>query len=171
MAKTPKTYRKLAGPTSSVGHYSSLWLAADHLLIVKSTGYSEDYQRMFFRDIKGVFIIESERRLYWGIFWGLLAALSLAFVTLALKDDEAPVGSGFFLAVFVGTSIWNYLAGRGCRVFVATGVQTARLPALVRRRKTTKVMARITPLIEDAQKDLASASPVFAAAPEPPRLA
>jgi hypothetical protein len=167
MAKKPKTYLKLAGPTSSVGHYSSVWLGPDHLLIVKSTGYSEEYQRMFFRDIKGVFIIDSDRRLYWGIFWGLLVALSLAFVWSGLRDYDPPYASVYFLVMFLGASIWNYLAGHGCRVFVATGVQTARLPAIVRRPKARKVLARVTPLIEAAQKDLATASPALAAVPEP----
>src|ERR1700710_1578732 len=81
MAKEPKVYERLSRTHRKFGGYASLWLASDHILQVQSTGYSEQYQRFYLQDIKGVFITRSERRMVAGI-----VSLSFAFL-LAL-----PVG-------------------------------------------------------------------------------
>ena len=63
--------------------------------------------------------------------------------------------------------MWNQLLGPGCTLHNVTGVQTARLEAVVRWRRAEKLLARLQPLIEAAQQDLA-APVVIVEAPPPP---
>lgn len=159
MPKPPRTYTRLTRRSASVASYKSLWLAADHLLIVNSNGYTEEYQRLQFRDIKGLFLIGSDRRLYWGLPWGVIAAFSGVALANAMSNDEIPVFSGLFLGLSLIALVWNHLLGAGCRTFVVTGVQTAPLPSIVRRRKARKIFARLQPLIAAAQADMAASAP------------
>ena len=156
MTGSPHEYVKLTRPVSGVGSYSSLWLARDHLLQVTSTGYTESYRRFYFHDIKAIGLMRSDRRLYWGLFWGGLGFLVLIAVGVA-------AGYGVALA-WVGGSfgvplLWNFLLGPSCASVIMTGVQTERIPSLARRRKALKVLARIRPLIEEAQAALAPPGP------------
>lgn len=157
MAKAPRTYTRLTRRTGSVATYQSLWLAADHLLVVTSTGYTEEYRRIRLSDIKGFFITASDRRLYWALPWGAVALLSGGSMVITLTQSGKPVFSAIFLALSLAVLLWNHLLGPGCRAYVVTGVQTARLPSLNRRPKTRKVLGRLEPLIVAAQADLVPA--------------
>jgi hypothetical protein len=163
MPKAPRTYERLTRPTTSVGSYRSLWTAADHLLIVNSTGYSEDYQRIQFSDIRGFFTIPSDRRLLWHLPWTLLALISGILVANGLFSGKPPYFSGVMLGFSLILIAWNQLMGPSCRVFVVTGVQTATLPSLVRRRRARKVLARLKPLIAATQAGMVAPPPL-----EPP---
>jgi hypothetical protein len=160
MAKPPRAYERLTRPATSVGSYKSLWLAADHLLIVTSTGYSEEYQRLQFDKIRGFFIVPSDRRLMWFLPWGILGAFSAVFVIHTLYSGQEPYFSGVFLGVSVILCLWNYLLGPTCTVFVATGVQMAKLPSLVRSRKARSVLARLKPVITGVQAGSAGPPPI-----------
>lgn len=162
MPSEPRIYTRLTRNTSGLGTMASLWLADDHLMIVRSTGYTEDYARLLLRDIKGFFVTPSERRLWWGVTWAIVAASSGS----VLASSEIPVVSPFFLALALVMFIWNHLLGPGCRVHVVTGVQTAELPALVRMRKARRVLDRLQPMIEAAQAGLGG-SPVAPPGPPP----
>src|SRR5580698_5743486 len=154
MPTTPRIYERLTRPATSVGSYRTLWFAKDHLLLVNSTGYSEDYQRIQFSDIKGFFVIPSERRLAWNVPWIIFALFSGVFLSNTLYSGGTPVVSGTILALSLIFLVWNNIMGPSCIAFVVTGVQTAPLPSLVRRRKTRKVLARLQPLIAEVQVDM-----------------
>ena len=164
MPKTPPMYQRLTRRTASISSYRNLWLAADHILILTSNGYTEEYQRLRLRDIKGFFVVASGRRTYWSLPWGALALISGLTLFSGLWTHETPVISIIFFGLAVIALGWNYLLGGGCRTYVVTGVQTALLPSLVRRPKTRKVLDRLGPLIVAAQADLiqpaATSSPV-----------
>jgi hypothetical protein len=171
MAKKPKLYTRLTRATTSVGSYRSLWLAADHLLVVNSTGYSEEYRRIQFQNIQGFFTVASGRKSSWFLFWGSLGLLAGIIVTINITTGQRLVASPIFLGIGVVGTVWNHLLGPSCKVYILTGVQTLLLPSLVRRRKVRKVLARIEPLIADAQRELtASPPPVLVEAAEPPPL-
>jgi hypothetical protein len=159
MAKAPKVYTRLTRSPVSIGSYKSLWLAADHLMQVDSNGYSESYQRFQYTDIQGFFIRGSDRRLYWNLFWGVIALISgLFFIGLARSGDLGV--SVVFLAIATVFLIWNNALGPSCRVFLVTRVQTAAIGSLVRRRKARKILGRLQPLIEAAQSGLVVPAPV-----------
>jgi hypothetical protein len=166
MPKPPRLYTRLTRRVPSVASYNSLWLGADHLLLVHSMGVTEEYRRVQLRDIKGLFVIGSDRRLYWSLPWGVIAAISGIVLgnDLYNGDFPGPFSIGFFAVAVIALG-WNYLLGPGCRVFVVTGVQTAPLPSVVRRRKADKILARLAPLITAAQADLPVPAPVAPTVP------
>jgi hypothetical protein len=154
MARPPKLYSRLARPAVSIGSYSSLWLAPDHVLQVNSTGYNERYQRFFFSDIQAFAIGRSNRLLYWNFFWGVVAAIPAIRIGVVLRDGDTPIASSIAFAVAATFLIWNNALGPTCRVHVVSRVQTVRLHALSRRRKAARMIGRVQPLIEAAQADL-----------------
>lgn len=172
MAKTPKLYTRLTRNAAGLGSYSSLWLGPDHLLIVRSTGYHETYSRIQLRDIKGIFVLTGSRRVaggrrvFWGLLWGIIAAISGFVMVASFVQRVTPIFSVIFFVLGTGALIWNQLLGAGCRAYVVTGVQTAVLPSLVRIKKTRRVLDRIEPLIAAAQADLVTA-PTAPSAPAP----
>lgn len=166
MAKAPRSYQKLTRTQAGLGRYSSLWLATDHVLLVKSTGYKEDYQRIQFADIQAILVSPSDRRQNWAIAWGVAAAIPLLPLVISLFHYETPIVSSIFLGVALVVFLINHLLGPTCRVSVVTRVQTTRFP-LVRRRKADQVLARLQPLIEAAQADLLTGPGVIPLSPPP----
>lgn len=154
MAATSKTYTRLTRDAAGVGSYASLWLAADHLVIARSTGLNESYTRLHLRDTKGFFLTKTDRRMWWGSFWGVIVGLSGIALVVTLTSGDTPIVSVIFFVLGVAGFLWNHFLGEGCRAYVVTGVQTAELPSLVRFPKTRKVFARLEPLIAQAQADL-----------------
>lgn len=165
MAKAPKIYTRLTRNAPGLGSYSSLWLAHDHLMIVRSTGYNESYTRIQLSDIKAVFLVAGERRRWWALIWLIIFGWSGVLFAIGLGDRDVPYVSGIFLALGTTGLIWNHLLGPSCRAYVVTGVQTAPLPSLVRRKKARHVLARLEPLVAAAQADLVVAPAVVV---EPP---
>lgn len=165
MARTPPLYTRLTRNATGVGSYSSLWLASDHLMIVRSTGYNENYSRLQLSDLKGVFLTATERRLWWGIFWAIFTVLGGTVMAIALVTKETPIVSVFFFALGVIGLVINHRLGPGCRAYVLTGVQTAELPSLVRFKQAQRVLARLQPLIAAAQAHLVVAPPAARAVP------
>ncbi len=160
MAAPAPTYRRLTRNSAGVGTYSSLWLADDHVMVVRSSGYHESYARLQFSDMKGIFLTKTNRRMWWGIFWGILVAWSGIVLITALIGRTTPMFGVVLFAISAPSFIWNHLLGEGCRAFVMTGVQTAELPSLVRMKKGRQVVARLQPLILQAQADLLRPPPV-----------
>jgi hypothetical protein len=167
MAKSPKEYFRLTRDTAGLGMYSSLWGSADHLIIVRSTGYSEIYARLHLGDVQAIFLTRTARRMGWGIFWGAITAGAALALRLVLVTHQTPIFFIIFTGMGVVGLIWNHWLGPGCRAYVVTGVQTVELPYLGRMKKARRVVARLQPLIAAAQAHLAV--PAVPAA-EPPRV-
>lgn len=168
MAAGPKIYTRLTRNAAGLATYSSLWRASDHLMVVASTGYSETYARIMFRDIKAFIVTPTERRLWWGLVWGLFAAIFGIRVVMLIAYGDPPIGSAVFLGLSALALSLNWAWGRGCRVHVMTGVQTTALPALVRIKKTRAVLAQLQPLIAAAQADRMATHVEPAGATTPP---
>lgn len=168
MANPAKIYTRLTRNAAGFGSYSSLWLAADHLMIVKSTGYTENYSRLQLSDLKAIFLTATDRRMWWSICWGLIAMPGFIGVVFTFTNKQTPLFSA--IAALVGTVglIWNTLLGPGCRAHVMTGVQLAELPALIRLKKARRVLAQLQPLVEQAQAHLVPAVPPLPPVSVPP---
>jgi hypothetical protein len=165
MAAEPKVYQRFTKTRRLLGGYTSLWLASDHILQANSNGLTERYQRFYFRDIKGLFIIESSRRSIIAMIV-IIKAFLLAFA-FGLGSHSLGVGVTV-MAAYCGLFLtWNHLLGRGCKVFLATGVQTVQLEPLVRRPYANKIVPRMIELIETAQLGL---KPETAPVPPPSTL-
>ena len=171
MAKPAKLYTRLTRNAASFGSYASLWLAPDHLMIVRSTGYNENYSRLQLADLKGIFLTETDRRMWWGIFWGVVGGWPGVALAITLLNRDTPIVSAIFFVIGAIGFVWNHLLGRGCRAYVLTGVQTAELPSLVRIKKARRIIARVQPLIAAAQADLVAPVPAMPVAPADPAAA
>lgn len=162
MAKPPKLYQRLTRMRAGLGSYSSLWMAADHLMVVTSMGFNESYRRFYFRDIQAFFVIKSSRYFFFNLVAGLIALVTGAWMVNAMvqaggwKVDF--VGMLFLVVPSWMVLIVNLVKGPSCRVMVITALQKTELKPLSRRRKARQVMAKIEPLIRAAQLDQHSAS-------------
>jgi hypothetical protein len=157
MARTPPLYTKLAGWRGSIGSRFSLWLAADHVLIVEANMMTERYQRIWLRDVQGFFVRPS-REARWSI--GVGAGCMLLFGVLALTSAEAVAVFWTFFVIGLIVLLFGLIGARTCHFYAATAVQCSEWPNVARRRQARKVLARLGPLIREAQQDTATESPV-----------
>ena len=131
---------------------STLWLGEDHLLGVVSHGFSEEYKRFYFRDIQAIIIRKTDGGRIGNI---ILLALAVPALIAALVSS-----AGFNIFWFIVTGIFllfvllNTLGGPTCVCHLRTAVQTDSLPSLGRIRRARKVLARLRPLIAEAQGQL-----------------
>ena len=144
------TYQKLTGKKRNWGGFSQVWLGADHLLILKTTFYREQYKRFAFSDIQAIVVSEGPRRVWW-MLMGAVLLVSLGFFLWINFGKWFFAGVG--LVAIVIASI-DFLSGPRCRCVLHTGVSRERLPSVSRLRAARKLLAVITPLIESVQGHL-----------------
>jgi len=116
-----------------LGMRNKLYTAPDHLLVVQSSGYTEEYRRVFFRDIRSIDIRPSQAQMgnaivsgLFLLFFGLMAWVfhPTAFLILA-----SPFVLWFIINLALGPSVYCY---------VTTSVQALKLPAPRRRGKVAR---------------------------------
>ena len=142
--------RRRSGFLTSTTTRSSVWLGKDHLLCVETTGYTETYKRFYFRDIQAITLHRTKAFL---IANSILIPLMLLFVVLGIIVDDSVGGIVLWcIAVLPGLPlVVNLVRGPSCLCRVRTAVQEEEIPALANVRKTNAVLARIRPLIAEAQ--------------------
>jgi hypothetical protein len=136
---------------------SSLWLGVDHLLLVASNGYSETYQRFYFRDIQVLWMRRTDNWKYWGLAWGVLAGL---FALFSLVTADVAIGYRLIFFggpafAFVAFLLLNLAAGPSCICHLRTAVQMVELSPLNRVPRARRAFDRLRPLIAAAQGELA----------------
>jgi hypothetical protein len=140
--------RRIYGRSRSAWVAQSLWEGADHLLVVRHGSFTENYQRLFFRDIESIVIQPSARRMGWNMALGLLTALALTLAVLV----PGGIWPGGAVALLLGLAIAaNALRGPTCRVEARTRVNSVRLYGFVRMRRSRREVARLAGLITAAQ--------------------
>lgn len=150
MANAPKIYSKLVGWRGSVGTRISLWLGPDHVLLVEANMMTERYQRIWLRDLQGFFVRPS-REARWSI--GVGAGLVLIFGSLALATDEAAPVFWTLFTLCLPVLIFGLAGARTCHFYAVTAVQRIEWPNVARRRQVRKLLARLEPLVREAQRD------------------
>jgi hypothetical protein len=156
MAAKQKEYVRLPGRgyrrqgvVSVTARRSRLWLGADHLLLLETQWYTEEYKRFYFRDIQAITIRKTDNGKYINLVW-----MSLAIPTLAGVIFSSGGWQVFWIivtAIFGGFLLLNALYGPTSVCHLRTAVQTEELPSLKRLRRARKVLARLRPLIAEAQ--------------------
>jgi hypothetical protein len=155
---TPE-YRRLpgrglrrAGIITLVRAHCRLWLAHDHLLMVESNGYAEEYRRFYFQDVQSITVRKTARGRNWNIAWAVSATV---FALIGLPFG--PVGAAIFWSLS-GLCLlclaFNALRGPTCVCHLRTAVQQDELPSLSRLRVARKVLAQIQPALEQVQGTL-----------------
>ena len=176
MTSAPPAYRKLPGRGIAFSGIGRLWIAEDHVLEAEWLLFHERYRRFFLKDIAAIVVRRSKARLYWNIAHGVLgfggAALAGGlwwggtFVNEEAGRMMLRVLAGMvapFALLFIVFFLINSLLGPTCRCHLqTTAAGWHPLAAPTRLRSARRLLARLTPLVEAAQK---------AHAPLPPALA
>ena len=143
-------YRRLTGRRRGVFGYSQLWMASDHILLLKSSRFVERYQRFSFADIQGIVVTELRDRIAVQI-WMMVAAILWAAVALTVNGTLA---KGFFLvtgAIAIAGAAIDILRGPRCRCHIYTAVSRELLDPVSRTRTARKFLGEVRPAIEAAQ--------------------
>lgn len=176
MADVP--YQRLTRAHTSIGFIesirTSLWLGADHLLLVEHHRFEEHYKRFHYRDIQAVII----KKTGWFQVFNVVSGLGLGIfvpstlLTLSRQEIFLPAFCGamaLLFALLLGINLW---AGKSCACTLQTAVQTQPLRSIKRIRQAKKILARIRPMILSAQETPPPAGQLPAApAPDQPAFA
>jgi hypothetical protein len=157
MPVAPKLYRRVSGRTTNFTGYHRLYEGPDHLLLVCSTGFREDYRRFFYRDLQAVIIRPTNRRRGNAIAWGAFTAVT-GLPALATALAGVPVLAivlGVLAAIFGGILALNHWLGPTCECHLQTAVQCEPLPALRRLNRVQKFLAQIRARVGEVQGALA----------------
>lgn len=154
MAQQKSIYRRLTGRKRSPFGYSQLWLAADHVLLVKSSRFAEQYKRFALADIQAIVITalpdrtvlqtgEAAAAILWTL---LLLTVSLTFAKLFFAVTGA-IGLAVVLV--------DVARGPRCRCHLHTAVSRELLAPVSRERAARKFLDTIQPPIEAVQGRIA----------------
>ena len=152
-------YRRIPGRARRQSGLSAvtyrLWMADDHLLHVRDSGYSEAYRRFYFRDIQALTICATSRGRWINIIFASIAIVCLTFPGLVLYYVGlhipglimTSIPSLFFSAAILG----NTLRGPTSKFRLYTAVQAEELPSLDRLRAARKAFPMIQAAVESVQ--------------------
>jgi hypothetical protein len=150
MAAAEEKYRRLPGRRHGLVSGSSLWMGSDHILLVKSAWFREEYKRFYLRDIQAIVVAPCAR------FQISMPMLVFALVWLI---------SGFFMRFWPAALVIGWIAGTlamaaawlaislvaSCRCRLYTAVSKDDLPSLYRTWTTRRFLRRLQPLIAQVQ--------------------
>jgi hypothetical protein len=145
-------YRKLPGHRRGIINVSSVWLGPDHLLLVKSHRFKEEYKRYYLRDIQAIAIARtsrfhlSSRSLVLGFLWMLVLSMSTAYSALVPW-----VWGVALLLVFVW---FNISISRSCVCRIYTAVSSDPLPSVYRTWTARRFLAAVEPRIREVQGEI-----------------
>jgi hypothetical protein len=142
-------YRKLPGRRRGIMFGSSVWLGPDHLLLVKSARFREEYKRFYFRDIQAI-VTAKAPRFHLSTRSALVAALLLGTLPVAIPRPAllAAVCGAALLAI----ALWIYIsAAESCRTRIYTAVSSDELTSVYRNWTARKFLEQVQPHIAQAQ--------------------
>ncbi len=157
-------YTKLTGRYRSLAGFTQLWLAPDHLMLLQSSRFSEQYKRFAFSDIQSIVVTELPPRTVArsAIILAALAWMGLWFALEARWAKWAIELSGV-LALLI--PIADIARGPRCRCVLHTRVSREPLEPVSRIRIARKCLAEIRPRIEAVQGVLPPTLEPFPQAP------
>jgi hypothetical protein len=145
------TYRKLPGRRRGFLFGSSVWLGPDHLLLVKSSRFREEYRRFYFRDIEAI-VSAGAPRYHLSTRAALIGVLWAGALAGAIASGREPLE---WIAGFVGlllAGVWMYISGaRSCRCRIYTAVSSEELPSLYRDWTARRFVEVVEPFVTEAQ--------------------
>lgn len=155
MEKEQIKYRRLPGTRRAHVRFTRLFLGPDHLLMIETTGYVENYKRFYFRDIQAIAIRKTRHAFIGNCCLGALLLLEVAALLAYFSSPDQEIAILIpLLFVTVTTAVGlivNALAGTSCICHIRTAVQTERLAPLNRVRKAKKALAALETLIHEVQ--------------------
>ncbi len=143
-------YRKLPGRRRGFVNGSSVWLGTDHLLLVRSIRYREDYKRFHLRDIQAIIVAGAPRFVVSTPMAAVVVVWVLAYVVLASRAEWAPLVLWPAAAFLIGA--WVYVsAACSCKCRIHTAVSRDDLASVYRTWIARRFMAAVEPRIAEFQ--------------------
>jgi hypothetical protein len=150
MAPPGETYRRLPGRRRGAITRASMWMGSDHLLLVKSAWFREEYKRFYLRDIQAIVVAPCAR------FFVSTPMLVCAFLWLVplVTVGFWPAGLGvvWVVATLAMVATWIAIsAASSCRCRLYTAVSRDDLPSLYRTWTARKFLNQVKPRIDRVQ--------------------
>jgi len=143
-------YTKLTPAKRGLFGYTQLWLAPDHLLLLISSRFAEDYKRFSFSDIQSIVVTELPSRVVPQV---IMILASLAWMALWFAVDLR-----FFKWTFLITgalsllwSIRDIARGQRCRCYLHTRVSKELLAPVSRMSIARNFLSTVRPMTEALQ--------------------
>lgn len=147
-------YRKLPGHRRGFLRGASIWVGPDHLLLVRSLRFREEYKRYYFRDIQAIVTAKAPR---WQVSTPVAAIATLLLVAWPFAF-QAQVRTGIsFPGMLGGAALalvvaWFVVSGFfSCRCRIYTAVSSDDLSSLYRTWTARKFLRIVEPLIQQTQ--------------------
>ena len=167
-------YRRLPGVRRGFIHGSSVWLGDDHLLLVKSMRFREEYKKFYLRDIQAVAVARAPRFhistraaavavvLLLAIWIASLLGIPAMHVSVATTPNGNAVATSTITSSNLPPALWAvgavvlaawlYIsAAASCRCRIYTAVSADELPSVYRSWTARKFLAAIEPRIAEVQ--------------------
>lgn len=153
---TTRTYQPLGGRRWLRWQSDNAWLAADHLLFVRTRFFSERYTRLYWNDIQALLLYRFAHNT--GLMLAAEVACILAAVTVAFvqRRFEVTVVAFCYVAFYAA---WR-LTRRNYGVQVLTRTATARVPLTVFQGSAQTLAGQLQREVEGVQGHLAPAQEV-----------
>jgi hypothetical protein len=154
MERNREHYRKLPGRRRGILFGSSVWLGSDHLLLVTSARFRENYRRFYFRDIQA--IVTADARRFHISTRSALIAVPWLFALAVINGMEHGSGSKLTWIWWTVSAalvlIWAcFSAFRSCRCRIYTAVSSEELPSLYRTWTARRFLEKVEPYLAQAQ--------------------
>jgi hypothetical protein len=147
------SYRKLPGRLRGIGYGASVWLAPDHLLLVRTRMFREEYKRFYLRDIQAIVMAAHPRLLI------STRSLIVAFAWLLAWAFWIVLPAGFGVvwwsvaAILAGAwLVFSFFFSCTCRLY--TAVSNDLLPSLYRTWTARRFLDEVKPWIDEVQGSL-----------------
>jgi hypothetical protein len=143
-------YTRLTPTKRNIFGYSQLWRAPDHILLLISSLFAENYKRFAFADIQSIVITELPSRV---ILQVLMILAAVAWMCLWFAIDIAFLKWAFLVtgALALLYPIIDIMRGPRCRCYLQTRVSREFLEPVSRMRIARTFLTTVRPLIESVQ--------------------
>jgi hypothetical protein len=105
-----------------------LYYADTHFLLIENIGFTESYSRIYYKEIRYMVTAPTYRQEIIGAIYGLILLACLGAFLALLKFSFAILVPGVIAIPFLILFIINLVQGAGCACYLATGIQTVRIP-------------------------------------------
>jgi hypothetical protein len=142
-------YRKLPGHRRGLFRGASVWLGPDHLLLVRSLRFREEYKRYQLRDIQAI-VVARDRRFHISTrSLGIAFLWFLAFIFAVTRPWGPAVLWTSALALIAAWACVSYFFSCRCRIY--TAVSRDDLPSLYRVWTARRFLREVEPRIAAVQ--------------------
>jgi hypothetical protein len=150
---TNMSYVRIPGKKKGFYRRCTLWMGDDHLLLVESSGYTEQYKRLHYKDIQAVIIQETTRKRDLNILFTAFAFLAAtpSLIQLDVLDSLLSFLGIITSATFLLALLVNIHKGQTCLCRIQMPLANHEVPSLGRQKHVHALLDRLKPEVERFQ--------------------